>query len=76
MTALERSWFDSLGDRMDPIDLNGKQDEPAVLRVLAQSHGSKAALEEARSHYRSGEWAFIGLQEEGEVIACAGAERL
>jgi ribosomal protein S18 acetylase RimI-like enzyme len=61
---------------MDLVDLKGKQDEPAVLRVLTLSHGSADALDEARSHYGSGEWMFIGLQEEDQLIACAGAERL
>jgi ribosomal protein S18 acetylase RimI-like enzyme len=57
------------------VDLNGRQDEPAVLHVLRQSHGSVAALEEARAHYRSGEWLFIGWQEGEEILACAGAEQ-
>jgi ribosomal protein S18 acetylase RimI-like enzyme len=61
---------------MDLIELNGRQDEPAILRVLERSHGSAEALEEVRSHYRSGEWTFIGLQDGEEVVACAGAERL
>jgi ribosomal protein S18 acetylase RimI-like enzyme len=58
------------------IDLNGRQDEPAIRRVLELSHGSTQALEEACGHYRSGEWTFIGWQEGDEVLACAGAERL
>ena len=57
------------------IDLGGRQDEPAVRRVLGQSHGSTEALEEACAHYRSGEWTFIGWQEGEEILACAGAER-
>src|SRR5437762_12764494 len=48
---------------MNLIDLRGRQDEPAVRRVLEQSHGSTEALEEACAHYRSGEWTFIGWQE-------------
>ncbi len=60
---------------MHIVDLNGRQDEPAVLSVLKQSHGSAAALEEARNHYRSGEWLFIGWQEGDEILACAGAEQ-
>jgi hypothetical protein len=59
---------------MEIVDLNGRQDEPAVLNVLKQSHGPIAALEEARAHYRSGEWLFIGWQEGDEILACAGAE--
>jgi ribosomal protein S18 acetylase RimI-like enzyme len=58
------------------VDLSGRQDEPAIRRVLEQSHGSTEALEEACGHYRSGEWAFIGLQERGAILACAGAEKL
>lgn len=58
------------------VDLTGRQDDPAVLRVLERSHGSKEALEEVRAHYQSGEWAFIGLQDGQEIVACAGAERL
>jgi ribosomal protein S18 acetylase RimI-like enzyme len=42
------------------VDLAGRQDQPAVLRVLELSHGSRKALEEARSHDRSGDWLFIG----------------
>ena len=61
---------------LDLVDLNGRQDEPMVRSVLEQSHGSAEALEEACAHYRSGEWTFIGLQERGEVVACAGAEHL
>jgi len=62
--------------RPDIIDLRGRQDEPAVLNVLVLSHGSEEALDEVRSHYASGEWEFIGLQVEGQVVGCAGAERL
>jgi len=61
---------------MNLIDLRGRQDEPAVRRVLEQSHGSTEALEEACAHYRSGEWTFIGWQEGEEILACAGAEQL
>jgi len=56
------------------VDLSGRQDEPAVLEILRQAHGSNAALEEARAHYRSGEWPLIGWQEGDEIVACAGAE--
>lgn len=59
---------------MNLVDLNGRQDEPAVLEILRQAHGSKRALEEARAHYRSGEWPLIGWQEGDEMVACAGAE--
>ena len=65
-----------LGLAMDLIDLTGRQDEPAVRRVLALSHGSTEALEEASEHYRSGEWTFIGWLEGEDVLACAGAELL
>jgi ribosomal protein S18 acetylase RimI-like enzyme len=58
------------------VDLKGRQDEPGVLNVLQQSHGSEAALEEARAHYRSGDWVLIGWQERDEILACAGAEVL
>ena len=61
---------------MNLIDLRGRQDEPAVRRVLEQSHGSTEALEEACAHCRSGEWTFIGWQEGEEILACAGAEQL
>jgi GNAT superfamily N-acetyltransferase len=61
---------------MNLIDLSGRQDEPAIRRVLEQSHGSTEALEEACAHYRSGEWTFIGWQEGEEILACAGAEEL
>jgi ribosomal protein S18 acetylase RimI-like enzyme len=60
---------------MEIVDLNGRQDEPAVLSVLKQSRGPIAALEDARAHYRSGEWLFIGWQEGEEILAVAGAER-
>ena len=60
---------------MKLVDLNGRQDEPTVLSVLELSHGSVEALDEACSHYRSGDWTFIGWQEGDEVLACAGAER-
>jgi Ser/Thr protein kinase RdoA (MazF antagonist)/GNAT superfamily N-acetyltransferase len=59
---------------MNLIDLNGRQDEPAVLAVLELSHGSREALDEARAHYESGEWTFIGLRDANSVVACAGAE--
>jgi N-acetylglutamate synthase-like GNAT family acetyltransferase len=58
------------------IDLGGRQDEPAVLSVLERSHGSPGALQEARAHYGSREWVFIGWEEADEIVACAGAERL
>jgi N-acetylglutamate synthase-like GNAT family acetyltransferase len=61
---------------MNLVDLSGRQDEPAIRRVLAQSHGSIEALEEACAHYRSGEWTFIGWQDAEEILACAGAEKL
>jgi ribosomal protein S18 acetylase RimI-like enzyme len=61
---------------MELVDLNGRQDESDVLRILKQSHGSERALDEARDNYRTGEWTFIGLREGGEIIACAGAEEL
>ncbi|TMK93300.1 MAG: GNAT family N-acetyltransferase [Actinobacteria bacterium] len=61
---------------MNLIDLRGRQDEPAVRRVLEQSHGSTEAREEACAHDRSGEWTFIGWQEGEEILACAGAEQL
>jgi N-acetylglutamate synthase-like GNAT family acetyltransferase len=61
---------------MNFVDLGGRQDEPAVRRLLAQSHGTAEALEEACAHYRSGEWTFIGWQEREEIFACAGAEKL
>jgi GNAT superfamily N-acetyltransferase len=64
------------GSPMTLIDLNGRQDEPAIRSILELSHGSKEAFEEARAHYRSGEWTFIGVQEGEQVLACAGAERL
>jgi ribosomal protein S18 acetylase RimI-like enzyme len=57
------------------VDLNGRRDEPDVLGVLEQSHGSAAALEEARAHYRSGEWLLLGWQDGYEVLAGAGAEK-
>src|ERR1700752_4186404 len=60
---------------MNLVDLSRRQDEPAVLEILRQAHGSNAALEEARAHYRSGEWLFIGWQEGDEILACAGAEQ-
>jgi N-acetylglutamate synthase-like GNAT family acetyltransferase len=60
---------------MNLLDLNGRQDEPVVLALLRQGHGSDAALEEACAHYRSGEWPFIGRQEADEIVACAGAEQ-
>jgi N-acetylglutamate synthase-like GNAT family acetyltransferase len=61
---------------MKLIDLNGRQDEPAIRSILELSHGSTEAFEEARAQYRSGEWTFIGVQEGEQVLACAGAERL
>jgi N-acetylglutamate synthase-like GNAT family acetyltransferase len=61
---------------MNLIDLSGREVEPAIRRVLEQSHGSTEALEEACAHYRSGEWTFIGWQEGDEILACAGAEKL
>jgi GNAT superfamily N-acetyltransferase len=61
---------------MDLIDLTGRQDEPAVRKVLERSHGSTQALDEVRVRYASGEWLFIGIQDGNEVVACAGAERL
>ena len=61
---------------MEIVDLNGRQDEPAVLSVLRQSHGPESAfLDEARAHYGSGEWLFIGWQEGDEILAVAGAEQ-
>jgi ribosomal protein S18 acetylase RimI-like enzyme len=63
-----------MGREPEIVDLAGRQDEPAVLRVLELSHGSQDALDEARDHYRSGEWMLIGLQEGLDVFACAGAE--
>jgi ribosomal protein S18 acetylase RimI-like enzyme len=60
----------------DIVDLTGRQDEPAVLRVLVRSHGSREALDEVQRHYQSGEWTFIGVQDGDEILACAGAERL
>jgi ribosomal protein S18 acetylase RimI-like enzyme len=60
---------------MEIVDLNGRQDEPAVLNVLRQSHGPAEALEDARDHYDSGEWLFIGWQEGDEILAVAGAEQ-
>jgi ribosomal protein S18 acetylase RimI-like enzyme len=56
------------------VNLNGRQDETDVLSVLQQSHGSEAALTEARAHYGSGEWLFLGFQDGNEILACAGAE--
>jgi ribosomal protein S18 acetylase RimI-like enzyme len=61
---------------MNLVDLNGRQDEPSVLTVLRQSHGSEAALNEVRAHYQAGDWPFIGWQEGDALLACAGAERL
>lgn len=61
---------------MKLVDLTGRQDEPAIRRVLEASHGTAEALEEACAHCRSGEWTFIGWQEGDEVLACAGAEQL
>jgi ribosomal protein S18 acetylase RimI-like enzyme len=61
---------------MKLVDLNGRQDEPALRTVLELSHGSAEALEAACANYRSGEWTFIGWEEGEEVLACAGAERL
>ena len=61
---------------MNLIDLSGRQDEPGVRVVLEQSHGSTEALEEACAGYRSGQWTFIGWQEEDEVVACAGSQPL
>jgi len=61
---------------MDLVELNGRQDEPAVRRVLELSHGSKEALEEVCAHYLCGDWTFIGWQEGDEILACVGAERL
>ena len=60
---------------MEIVELNGRQDEPAVLSILKQSHGPIAALEEARAHYRSGEWLFIGWQDGDKILAVAGAEQ-
>jgi N-acetylglutamate synthase-like GNAT family acetyltransferase len=61
---------------MNLIDLSGRQDEPAIRRVLGLSHGSTEALEEACAHYRAAEWTIIGWREGEEILACAGAETL
>lgn len=61
---------------MNLVDLKGRQDEPEVLSVLKQSHGSQAALDEACAHYEAGDWQFIGWQEGDEILACVGAEQL
>jgi N-acetylglutamate synthase-like GNAT family acetyltransferase len=61
---------------MELVDLSGRVDERPVRSVLARSHHSAQPLDEARAHYRSGEWTFVGWQEENAVVACAGAERL
>jgi N-acetylglutamate synthase-like GNAT family acetyltransferase len=63
-----------MGAALNLVDLNGRQDDPDVLRVLRYSHGSEKALEEARAHYRSGEWLFLGWQDGDEILGCAGAE--
>lgn len=60
---------------MEIVDLNGRQDEAAVLAVLELSHGPASALQDARDHYRSGEWLFVGWQKGDEILAVAGAER-
>lgn len=58
------------------LDLQGRQDEPDVLRLLEYAHARPERIVEARAHYGSGEWAFVGfVGEAGEVVACAGAER-
>jgi ribosomal protein S18 acetylase RimI-like enzyme len=62
--------------RHDLVDLEGRQDEPAIRRVLERSHGSTEALEEACARYRSGEWSLIGWRDGEELLACAGAEKL
>jgi N-acetylglutamate synthase-like GNAT family acetyltransferase len=59
---------------LDLVDLQGRQDEPKVLDLLAQSHGRAEVLDEARARYQSGEWPFIGWEVAGEMVACAGAE--
>lgn len=59
---------------MELADLSSYADDPQVLAVLALSHGSREALDEARAHYRSGDWVFLGIRHGDEVIACAGAE--
>jgi N-acetylglutamate synthase-like GNAT family acetyltransferase len=80
--ALEKRRLDSKPSALKPrplmslVDLTGRQDEPAIRAVLDHSHGTTAAFEEACAHYRSGEWAFIGWEEAGQIVACAGAERL
>ncbi len=59
---------------MELVDLGADANDPRVLAVLALSHGSREALDEARAHYRSGEWVFLGIRHGDDVIACAGAE--
>lgn len=59
---------------MKVVDLRGRQDETDVKRLLEHSHARPERLEEARTQYGSGAWTFLGWEEAGEIVACAGAE--
>jgi N-acetylglutamate synthase-like GNAT family acetyltransferase len=61
---------------MQLVDLKGRQDEPRALRILERSHASIEALDVVRTRYATGEWMFLGLEEDEDIVACAGAERL
>jgi len=47
-----------------------------VLRLLEHLHSRAERIEEARNHYRSGQWTFLGWEVKGLVVACAGSEPL
>lgn len=58
------------------VDLRARCDDPAVRALAAHAHGSAESLERAPDRYRAREWALVGWEEDGELAACAGVERV
>lgn len=61
---------------MGLVDLRGQENDPDVRALISLAHTSPESLEQAVTRYRDGDWVLMGWEVEGEVVACAGVERL
>jgi N-acetylglutamate synthase-like GNAT family acetyltransferase len=58
------------------VNLRDRHDERAVRELLRHATGSASSAERARRRVADRDWALVGWEEEGELAACAGVERL
>ncbi len=61
---------------MGLVDLRGRESDDAVRPLLSFAHGSPEAVDRAVARYREHEWVLVGWEDDGEIVGCAGVQRI